>query len=134
LELPYIIVNLALILNAVVMDFGNRLKQLRTEKGFSKIELSELAQVHHVQIGRYENKGAMPSTDVLVKLANALETSTEFLLNGTKEDLANEMLMDKELLNQFKSIEKLPEEKKYIIKELIDAFILKNNLQKQLAV
>ncbi len=116
------------------MDFGNRLKQLRTEKGFSKIELSELAQVHHVQIGRYENKGAMPSTDVLAKLANALETSTEFLLNGTKEDLANEMLMDKELLNQFKSIEKLPEEKKYIIKELIDAFILKNNLQKQLAV
>ena len=108
------------------MDFGNRLKQLRTEKGFSKIELSEL--------GRYENKGAMPSTDVLAKLANALETSTEFLLNGTKEDLANEMLMDKELLNQFKSIEKLPEEKKYIIKELIDAFILKNNLQKQLAV
>nr|WP_297309826.1 helix-turn-helix transcriptional regulator [uncultured Flavobacterium sp.] len=134
MELPYIIVNLAVILNAVVMDFGNRLKQLRTEKGFSKIELSELAQVHHVQIGRYENKGAMPSTDVLAKLANALETSTEFLLNGTKEDLANEMLMDKELLNQFKSIEKLPEEKKYIIKELIDAFILKNNLQKQLAV
>lgn len=116
------------------MDFGSRLKQLRTEKGFTKIELSEIAQVHHVQIGRYENKRAMPSADVLAKLANALGTSTEFLLNGSKEDLANVILIDKELLYQFKSIEKLPEEKKHIIKELIDAFILKNNLQKQLAV
>lgn len=116
------------------MDFGNRLKQLRTDKGLSKLELSEIAQVHHVQIGRYENKGAMPSADVLAKLANALNVSTEYLLNGTKEDLANETLTDKELLNQFKSIEKMSQEKKHIIKELIDAFILKSNLQQQLAI
>jgi transcriptional regulator with XRE-family HTH domain len=116
------------------MDFGSRLKQLRTDKGFSKLELSEIAQVHHVQIGRYENKGAMPSTDVLTKLANALNVSTEFLLNGTNDDFANEVLIDKELLNQFKSIEKFSEEKKHIVKELIDAFILKSNLQQQLSI
>jgi transcriptional regulator with XRE-family HTH domain len=116
------------------MDFSSRLKQLRTDKGLSKLELSEIAQVHHVQIGRYENKGAMPSADVLAKLANALSVSTEYLLNGNKEDFANETLIDKELLNQFKSIEKLSDDKKHIVKELIDAFIFKSNLQKQLAL
>lgn len=115
------------------MSFSKRLKQVRIEKGLSKTELSNLAGVHHVQIGRYENKGARPSTDVLSKIANALEVSTEYLLNGSKNDLANQTLQDKELLNQFKVIESFPAERKLIIKELIDAFILKNNLQKQLA-
>lgn len=116
------------------MDFSSRLKQLRIERGLSKLELSEIAQVHHVQIGRYENKGAMPSADVLAKIANALNVSTEYLLNGSNEDLANITLTDKELLNQFKSIEKLSDEKKHIVKELIDAFILKSNLQQQLSI
>lgn len=116
------------------MDFGNRLKQLRVEKGISKTELSQMANVHHVQIGRYENKNAMPSTEVLAKITNALSVSTEYLLNGTKDNLADHTLTDKELLNQFKSIEKFSNERKNIIKELIDAFILKTNLQQQLSV
>jgi hypothetical protein len=45
----------------------------------------------------------MFSTNVLTKLANALNVSTKYLLNGTNEDFGNEILFDKELLNQFKS-------------------------------
>jgi transcriptional regulator with XRE-family HTH domain len=115
------------------MSFADRLKTLRTNQGLSKIELSQAAGVHHVQIGRYENKGAHPSADVLGKLANALNTSTEFLLNGDKENLAGNTLNDKELLSQFKIVEGFSPERKKIIKELISAFILKSNLQKQLA-
>jgi transcriptional regulator with XRE-family HTH domain len=115
------------------MDFADRLKKTRTEKGFSKNELGKLAEIHHVQIGRYENKGSLPSVDVLAKIANALGVSIEYLLNGTSNNLAENTLSDKELLNQFKTVENFPEEKKMIIKELIDAFILKTNLQSKLA-
>jgi len=34
----------------------------------------------------------MPSTDVLTKLANTLNVSTEYLLKGTNEDFANKIL------------------------------------------
>ena len=44
------------------------------------------------------------------------------------------ILIIKELLNQFKSIEKFSEEKKHIVKELIYTFILKSNLQQQLSI
>ena len=91
-------------------------------------------QIHYVQIGRYENIGAMPSINILTKLANALSFFTEYLLNGTNEDFDNEILIDKEFLNQFKSIEKFSEEKKHIVKELIYTFILKSNLQQQLSI
>lgn len=115
------------------MTFAERLKEVRLERGWSKKQLSEAAKVHHVQIGRYENKGAFPSADVLSKIANALGVSTEYLLNGSSDNLADNSLTDKELLNQFKTIEQFPEAKKQIVKELIDAFILKTSLQEKLA-
>jgi len=48
------------------------------------------------------------------------------------DDLANSSLSDKELLNQFKIIEKLPEQDRSVVKIFLDAFITKGKL-KQLA-
>ena len=115
------------------MSFSERLKNTRLNKNLSKSELAEATGIHYSQIGRYEDKGARPSADVLAKIANVLEVTTEFLLSGSKADLADNSLSDKELLNQFKIIEEFPNDKKQIIKELLDAFILKTNLQKQLS-
>ena len=91
------------------MDFHQRLKQLRTEKGFSKGDLATLVGVHYSQIGRYEEKGATPSADIMAKVSNALGVSSDFLMSGSSDDLADSSLTDKELLNQFKAIEKMQE-------------------------
>ncbi len=115
------------------MSFEIRLKKARTEKDLSKSDLANLIGVHYSQIGRYENKGAQPSADVLAKLANALGVTTDFLMNGTADNLANNSLSDKELLNQFKYIEKLSESDKSVVKIFLDAFITKKQIQ-QLAI
>jgi transcriptional regulator with XRE-family HTH domain len=119
-----------LIKNMRTMSFDERLKRIRIEKGLSKGDLANLIGVHYSQIGRYENKGAQPSADILSKLANALGITTDFLMNGTSENLADNSLSDKELLNQFKFIEKLPEVDKNVVKILLDAFITKKQIQK----
>jgi transcriptional regulator with XRE-family HTH domain len=115
------------------MSFAIRLKKARVDKGLSQTELASLVGIHYTQIGRYENKGSQPSADVLAKLANALEISSDFLMNGTSDDLAGNTLTDKELLNQFKIIEKLPEKDRSVVKVFLDAFITKGKL-KQLAL
>ncbi|HOC96051.1 MAG TPA: helix-turn-helix domain-containing protein [Bacteroidales bacterium] len=115
------------------MSFSERLKKARLEKGYSKSDLAKEINVHYSQIGRYEEKGAQPSADILAKLANALEVTSDFLMNGTSEDLADSSLTDKELLNQFKMIEKMTEEKKSVVKIFLDAFITKDKI-KQLAL
>jgi len=96
------------------------------------IQANEIG-VHYSQIGRYEEKGALPSADVLGKLANALEVTSDYLMNGTSDNPANNSLTDKELLNQFKIIEKLLEQDKSVVKIFLDAFITKGKL-KQLAL
>ena len=56
----------------------------------------------------------------------------EYLFQLNEPSISAEALEDEELLMQFHKIEKLPADKKKIIKELIDAFIFKADLQKQL--
>lgn len=112
------------------MSFSKRLKIARMEKGFSKSDLANRIGVHYSQIGRYENKGAQPSADVLSKLSNALEVSSDFLMSGSANDFADASLSDKELLNQFKIIERLSEEDRNVVKILLDAFITKKQIQK----
>ncbi len=115
------------------MSFSQRLKKARIEKGFSQTELGKLVNIHYTQIGRYENKGAHPSADVLAKIANVLGVSSEYLLNGSKESLAENTLTDKDLLNQFKVVEQMNDEDKNIVKKVIDALITKSQI-KQLAL
>jgi transcriptional regulator with XRE-family HTH domain len=115
------------------MNFGERLRKARLEKGLSKKDLGDKIGVHYAQIGRYENKGMVPAADVLAKIANVLEVTSDYLMNGTTDDLANSSLIDKELLNQFKIIDQLPVQDKNVVKIFLDAFITKGKI-KQLAI
>jgi len=42
--------------------------------------------------------------------------------------------MHNELLMQFKKVEKLPGDKKKLVKEFLDAFLFKDSVQKQLVL
>ncbi|WP_163325476.1 hypothetical protein [Draconibacterium mangrovi] len=65
----------------------------------------------------------------MAKLANAQGVSSAYLTNITSDDLAESSLTDKEFLNQFKSIETLPEADKNVVKVFLDAFITKKKLK-----
>ena len=82
---------------------------------------------------RYETKGAQPPAEVLKKLADALDTTVDFLINGNADEKAASALKDAELLQQFRALEQMDEEDKNTVKKLIDAFITKRKIQ-QLAL
>lgn len=89
--------------------------------------------MHHTQIGRYETKGAQPSAEVLSKLATALSVSADYLASGSMIEQASERLQDAELLQQFRKVEDLPADQKMIVKELLDAFLLKHEMRGRFA-
>jgi transcriptional regulator with XRE-family HTH domain len=71
----------------------------------------------YIQIGRFEKGKLNPSSDVLQKLAVALDTTTDYLMNGGTEQV-NAQLSDKDLLRHFKEVELLPEKDKILCKKL----------------
>jgi len=54
-------------------------------------------------------------------------------MSGSNQDQAEASLSDRELLNQFQRVEQLPQDKKAIVKELLESFLLKCDLQKRMA-
>jgi transcriptional regulator with XRE-family HTH domain len=114
------------------MSLANRIKQVRKDKGLSQQKLATLTKIHISNIGRYERGDAQPSAEVLNSIAKILEISPDYLINGTIDDKAENSLTDNELLNQFKKVEQLPDDKKHLVKEFLDAFLFKFNIQQQL--
>jgi len=109
--------------------FAKRLKDLRRQKDFSQAELGRLTDLHYTHIGRYERGISKPSTDTLIKLAEVLGVTTDYLIEGATGEVAKAKLEDRELLYQFQEIEKLPEDDKMVVKKFLDAFITKKKVQ-----
>lgn len=115
------------------MKFKDRLRAARTAKELSQAELANKVGIHITNISRYERGENKPTTEVLSKIANALGVTTDYLMAGTINDQASTAITDKELLSQFKKVEALPKEKKVIFMEVIDALLIKTELQQKFA-
>ena len=64
-----------------MVNFGNKLKQLRTQSGLTQQQLAEKIGVTKSVISYYELQERYPSPDILIRLANAFHTSTDYLLD-----------------------------------------------------
>lgn len=115
------------------MEFKERLKEERGKKKLSQNELANTIGVHVTNISRYERGENRPTTDVLKKLADALDITTDYLMYGSTNELATESIADKELLSLFKKVNTLPSEKKKMVKEFLSAFVLQTDLKEKLA-
>jgi transcriptional regulator with XRE-family HTH domain len=113
----------------IMNTVGERIKDLRTQAKMTQSDLAVKVGLTYVQIGRYEKRGAVPSSEVLAKLADALKTTTDFLMHGSVQDKAASHIDDNELLNLFRSVEKMNNEDKSVIKTVIDALITKRQIQ-----
>lgn len=113
----------------IMEGFRQRLRQLRIQKKLSQTELGQIAGMHYNHIGRYERGGSLPTAEALQRLADALGVSSDYLLNGDVTVVAKANFEDLELLQQFKEVQKLPDEDKFIIKKLVNAFLVKKQLE-----
>lgn len=111
------------------VTLGDRIAELRKSKGWSQSELAKKVGVSYTQMSRYEIKGVQPPANVINKLADALGTSIDFLISGDKDEKVKASLKDAELLQQFKAVEQFNDDDKTVVKKLIDAFIVKKQLQ-----
>jgi transcriptional regulator with XRE-family HTH domain len=102
---------------------GNRIIELRKAKNWSQSQLADKVGVSYAQIGRYETKGAQPPAEVLKNIADALDSTVDYLVNGGTEDKANASLNDAEVIRYFKEVDALPQEDKSALIRVIAGFI-----------
>jgi transcriptional regulator with XRE-family HTH domain len=108
---------------------GPRLRQLRAERNLTQQDLAAQVDVHYTHIGRYEAGKSLPAVDTLKRIAQALGTTTDYLMDGNTQDAARLRLTDKALLQRFEDVAHLPDDKKAIVLEVLDAFLALHQLK-----
>lgn len=63
-----------------IYDFGMRLRQLRKDRGMSRVSLAKKLGVSKETVYRYENNIQNPSLDRTRQLAIILQTSVDYLV------------------------------------------------------
>lgn len=62
------------------MTFGQRLKDLRTQKKITQQELGDVIHVSKVSISGYENNNRFPDTNTLGEIADYFGVTVDYLL------------------------------------------------------
>lgn len=105
-----------------------RIKKLRKEKKWSQLDLADKIGVGSHVISRYENGRITPSAESIIKLAEAFDVSTDYLLfeNATKKPFKFE---DPELTKRLEDIDALDEKDKTFLFEIVDTLIAKKKMK-----
>lgn len=96
------------------MNFGSNMMLIRKQKKLSQSALGKMIGTSGDVIGRYERGDISPSVDVVIKIADALEVSVDYLIGKTS------LTLDKDALRRLEDISKLKDENKSFIYNLID--------------
>ena len=113
---------------AHIPEFAEKLKQARTQKGLTQGQLAKRAGTDNQRISKYERGVLVPTTTILIKLADTLDVSLDFLLREAKGRAVGK-IRDTALLDQFTQIDTLPENDKRLVKGLLDAIIKKSKFE-----
>ena len=69
-----------------MVDFGETLKKLRLESGYTQQQLADKLCVTKAVVSYYELQERYPSPEILVKLASIFHVSTDYLLGLKAEE------------------------------------------------
>jgi transcriptional regulator with XRE-family HTH domain len=110
------------------MPLGERIKALRTERGWSQDELADKVGSDARGISRYENNKITPSLEALVRIAQALDVSLDHL---AVEDIPRRPLrVPADVLgDRLGAIAELDDSDRDALLSVIDAFVTKNRIK-----
>ena len=115
----------------ISMDFGQRLKTVREEKGMKREQVANKIGTSAAIIGRYERNERTPSVDIAKNIAEALEVSLDYLVGDTTV-----LLKDKKMLYRIELLQKINPAYKDRILYMLDVMLKdaqNNTLQDKLA-
>src|SRR5574344_62224 len=64
----------------------NNFKKIRVKRNITQVDLAKIINVKQETISAYESGKALPSADALIKIADYLNTSCDYLLGRIEED------------------------------------------------
>jgi transcriptional regulator with XRE-family HTH domain len=77
-----------------MLQLGDILSELREDRGLTQRELSKILHTSNSSISAYEIGQRIPSIDILIKLAEFFDVTTDYLLGISPSPLSPSVLSD----------------------------------------
>jgi transcriptional regulator with XRE-family HTH domain len=100
-----------------------RLSRLRKERGWTQVELAERLGITQALLSDYERGRLRLNADIVVRFANALEVSTDELLQPKDSRSPLRRKPSLRLQRRMEKIEKLPPHQQSTLLKTIDTFL-----------
>ena len=104
-------------------SLGQRLARLRKGKGYTQAELSAKIGIIRELISDYERDKIRPYSEMIIRLAMALEITTDELLGFKQSPKGNDDKPSLKILRRVKKMEDLPESQQKVLLKTIDTFL-----------
>lgn len=111
------------------MSLGQKITKIRKEKKLSQVDVASYVGVSRDAISKYERDDIIPSVENANKIAKVLGVSLDYLVS--EDD--NLEVVDIDMLNRMKEIQRLSEDDKSTVVKIIDAFIRDTKTKKAYA-
>lgn len=111
------------------MSLGQKITKIRKEKKLSQADVASFVGVSRDAISKYERDDIIPSVENANKIAKVLGVSLDYLMS--EDD--NLEVVDIDMLNRMKEIQRLNEDDKTTVVKIIDAFIRDTKTKKAYA-
>ena len=112
---------------AFKLHFGENLRKIRTHKGYSLAQLSEMSGISKRMLGHYETQVKRPSIDKIIRIAETLDASLDELIG--LEKIKQKDTLSLKLIKKLRVIEQLPTRDQNMIFSLINSLVEKNKLK-----
>ena len=111
------------------MPFAEKLSKMRKERGLTQQEMAQKVGVGIAQLRRYEGGKSSPTLEVIKNISKTLGITTDELIFDENEGIANNKIMDRQLLEQFEAVSGMNQYEKDAIKTILESMILKSRLE-----
>ncbi|KAF1306594.1 helix-turn-helix domain-containing protein [Streptococcus sanguinis] len=104
------------------MGFSERLKESRKKARLTQVEIAEKLGISQPAYASWERGAKKPTQENLVKLAQVLNVTIDYLVGNSDDEIANKELEDIEILFR-KNSEGLTDDEKVIFRKELIAFM-----------
>jgi transcriptional regulator with XRE-family HTH domain len=106
--------------------FGQRIKELRKQRRWTQKDLAGQVGVPFSVLNKYESGINVPPIEKLIAVAEALQTSVDYLLTGNEAD--TNPIYSNRIIERLKAIQEFTQEEQETALSLLDALILKHEV------
>ncbi|MBQ8962882.1 MAG: helix-turn-helix transcriptional regulator [Clostridia bacterium] len=115
-------------------QFSERIREVRMMRGITQEQLAEMADISRVMIGRYETTDQLPAVDTLIRIADALGISADYLLGRTDTldaTFAGRYVEPPKLSRSAGKLPKTAAEMEVFVREIVEEVLRENKLSEK---